>query len=117
MLDHGEKVDWYLQIEADGGHITALDKKPEIYDDLRQDFKAFGQLHASRQSNGWGPCALRIADIVAYMQILEMNDYEERQVFLRRMQILDQAYLQHAHEKMKTSDAQNQIANQGKAPK
>lgn len=111
-LRHGKNYEWYLDIEASGGHISALDTKPELYEDLRQDFKAFGELHQSRRYTGFGPSPLCVTDILAYMEMFDICDYEARKIFLKRIQVMDQAYLQYSIEQTaKTSSADNNKAN------
>lgn len=68
--------------------------------DLYLDWNAFWHLSGSRQT-GMGLGSIQVSEVYAYMQMFEMNDYEERKTFLRRIQILDSVYLNHHNEAMK----------------
>lgn len=73
--------------------MDPLKTKPVLYDDLYSDYEAFVILNASRQA-GFSVGPISISDIHALMQILDIDQIEERKMFLRRIKILDNAYLE-----------------------
>jgi hypothetical protein len=89
-----------LDLEAQGEHVEQLDKKPELYTDLYSDYNAFLFLSASRTS-GFGPSAIAISEIYAYMQMFEIDDYQQRRRFLNHIKILDSVYLDYMDKKEK----------------
>jgi hypothetical protein len=91
-LAYGKKLEWFLQLEAEGHHVERLDNKPSLYDDLVLDYKAFIALNNSRPA-GLSPSSIPLTEILAYMRIFEINDYDQRLEFLKNIRILDAVYL------------------------
>ena len=81
-----------MQLEADGNVIPELEKKPQLYDDLRIDYQAFVVLSSSRRV-GMSATPIPISEILAYADYYHIDGYEQRQVLLRRIKILDRAFL------------------------
>lgn len=69
-----------------------------MYDDLAYDFNAFFDLNSSRQA-GFSIGSIPLSEIYVYMQIRGIDDPQERLIFLRRIQILDNEYLKITNEK------------------
>lgn len=84
--------------------MPALEEKPEIYPDLLPDYLAFCQLSSSRPVGLSGAEALRLSEIFAYMQIFDISGIEERRLFLKRIRILDRAYLDWHQKKQPAKD-------------
>jgi len=85
-----------LELEADGNQVEALETKPTLYLDLINDYRAFIVLSASRSiSMAEGPIPL--SEIYAYMQIFEINKYDQRKLFLKRIRFMDKIYLDFVH--------------------
>jgi hypothetical protein len=85
-----------LELIESGQHVEALLTKPTLYDDLVNDYRAFIDLSASRQT-GMVEGAIPLSEIYAYMQIFEIAVYAQRKLFLQRMRFLDKIYLDFVH--------------------
>ena len=97
-MKYGSKFEWFLQLEKDGQRVEALDKKPVLYRDLENDYRAFIALNASRPI-GMVEGAIPLSEIYAYMQIFEISNYDQRKLFIQRIRFLDKIYLDFAHKK------------------
>lgn len=91
-----------MQLEADGHHIPELEKKPELYNDLVMDYQAFAVLSSSRRM-GMSIAPIPISEILAYANYCYITDYEQRDVFLRRIKLLDRVFLEW-HQKKANAD-------------
>jgi len=63
-----------------------------LYDDLAYDFNAFFDLNSSRQA-GFSVGSIPLSEVYTYMKIRDIDDPQERLIFLRRIQILDNEFL------------------------
>jgi hypothetical protein len=91
-------------LEDQGLQVKALDNKPVLHADLFFDFKAFNQLNSSRQL-GFSSGPIPLTEIYAYMQIFGIESISERAIFLERMRILDNAYLEHLDAKSASKES------------
>ncbi len=91
-----------MQLAAEGQHVKALENKPSLYADLYMDYEAFATLSASRRI-GMDISPIPISEIKAYADYYRINDYEQRRTFLRRIQILDRAFLDWHKEQSETT--------------
>jgi hypothetical protein len=76
-------------LEADGNEIPAMQKRPLLHEDLVPDFEAFAALNRRRTEFG----AIPFSEIRAYMKLHGIENYKDQQLFLKRIDILDNAYL------------------------
>lgn len=90
-----------MQLAAEGQRIKALEIKPELYPDLFMDYEAFVVLSSSRRI-GMDVTPIPISEIKAYADYFAITDYLQRELFLRRIQILDRAFLDWHRQKAKT---------------
>jgi hypothetical protein len=81
-----------LQLERDGHFIAELEKKPTLYPDLHLDYRAFTVLSASRRSS-MAVAPIPISEILAYARYHYITDQVQREIFLRRIKILDGVFL------------------------
>ena len=81
-----------MQLEADGHHVPELERKPDLYPDLIPDYNAFRVLSASRQMS-MSVAPIPISEICAYADYNNITDYNQRQVLLHRIKILDRVFL------------------------
>jgi len=112
-LEYGQKADWFQEIEEQGGaEFDFLDDKPELYEDLYGDWKAFWRLSGSRQI-GMGLGSIQMSEILAYMEIFGIHNTRERELLLTRIQILDRTFLKH-HSKKDKKKKKNAKAARGR---
>ena len=102
-MQHGKNLEWYEQAEAEGERVKPLENKPELYSDLKLDFDAFNILSTSRPV-GFSYGAIPISEILAYCNMFGIDDYEERKEFIKRIKILDRAYLNFHNKKSKQAN-------------
>ena len=102
-LEYGNKNEWFEKLEEQGEpDIPALDTRPSLYPDLLLDWRAFHEISSSRPS-GFGLSYIPLSQILAYMLIHGIVDYEERKELIKRIHILDNTFMAyHAEEKAKT---------------
>ena len=96
-LKYSHKLKWFNKLEETGETIRALNEKPKLYADLALDYQAFKMLNASRQST-MSAAPISMADIYAYMQIFEINNFCTRRQFLYHIKLLDSIYLEFIRE-------------------
>ncbi len=63
MLKHGKNYEWYLQLQAEGKSIPALDSKPELYTDLIPIWNAFITVSQTE---------VTLREIQAYLELYEI---------------------------------------------
>jgi len=97
-LKHGKNLHWYEKLQADGHSVRALRERPQLYEDLVIDYHAFSLLNASRRI-GMTAGSIPISEIHAYCRMFEINGWQQRKEFLRRIKILDGAYLNYIKSK------------------
>lgn len=100
-LKYGSKLEWFEDLEAQEERpIPALDSKPTLYPDLVLDWEAFWTISSSRQI-GMSLGSIQISEVLAFMEMFGIDDYDQRKAMLRRIQVLDSAYLEYFAEKEK----------------
>ena len=82
-------------MEAEGGHIPALDLRPKLHEDLKEDFDIFIDLSKNRQwdSMAGTPHSIQFSEIESYMHLYEIEDPDRR--LLKRLVFMDQIYCEH----------------------
>ena len=85
-------MEWLMSLAEDGHDVPALEKRPVLYDDLAADYSAFWALSASRPS-GFGASPIPLTEILAYMEMFEIDDPMCRKLFLERMRVMDRAFM------------------------
>jgi hypothetical protein len=75
--------------EETGEMPEALKKKPVVEPQNRYLWRAFVELSRQRQSNGYGPCAIQIQDIVAWLDLRGIRDAELREEYFEAVVALD----------------------------
>jgi len=74
-----------------------MDSKLEMYPDLQRVWRAFGELHRSRQT-GFGPSPLSVHEVTAWMSL---HDVEDEIEFFELIQAMDETWLAWATEQNK----------------
>jgi|GEM_PF-5238538 len=74
---------------------------PELYPDLVLDYEAFWILNSTRTYGMSMPNPISMSEIKNFMDIFDINEFESKKNFVRRIKILDNAYLNAIHEKQK----------------
>jgi hypothetical protein len=77
----------------------ALQRRPPLDAPLRWYLEAFYDLSRGRQITMGGAGPIPLSEILAYMQMFEITDLDERASFLRTMGRLDAVYLEAQHKK------------------
>jgi hypothetical protein len=85
-----------------GERTPAWDDKPELYEDLGDVWKAFSELHLTRQS-GFGPSALSPTDVLSWMKIHGYTETEDCVNFYELILAMDVKWLEHAQSKISES--------------
>lgn len=80
------------------GESTPLDNVPEIDPDWMIVWESWKAVDSSRQSSGFGPCPVSVQDIVAYLDLICIDDAEERLQFFRLIKALDVQWLNYHSE-------------------
>ncbi len=65
-----------------------LGERPEIQYSLRWIWTGFWELCATRQSSGFGPCAILLTEIEAYCRINEIDELREFTYHICRMDVV-----------------------------
>jgi len=109
-LQYGEKLEWFLDLEAEGKSVPALDTMPELFPDLKPYWDAFQTLSSSRQS-GMGLGYIPFSEIIHYLgpNWLNITDLEERQDYVNFIRVLDHEYV-----KFQSNKAESDRKSKGK---
>ena len=92
-------------------------ERPMLYEDLRDTVKMFHDLSGSRPVNFGGPGAIPISEIRAYFDMFGITSDAERQLFLRRIRILDGVFLRYHHDKNRKERDKRDKKGKGSAGK
>ena len=87
-----------------GIRVAALESKPDLYDDLRPLWQAFWQLSRCRPS-GWGPSAIPVSEIVAYLDLRHITDPDTRVEWADLIAVMDNEWLRWAVDQQKEAKA------------
>lgn len=87
-------------LESKGVDVPALNKQPELYDDLNEVWSAFEQLSRMR-SIGFAPSPIGILEIEAWLNFNDINDTEIRSDYLYLIQAMDACFLEHSSAQIK----------------
>jgi len=98
-MKYGDKLAFFVTLADEGKHIPALEEKPELYPDLFWVWEAFSELNQSREIGFSGPQPLKLSEIRALIDELEITSPDNRWRFIRRIRVLDKAFLEKAHSK------------------
>ncbi|WP_298983488.1 hypothetical protein [uncultured Roseibium sp.] len=71
----------------------ALKRKPELFEDLRLVWEAFKTLSPARQYYNGAPQPIPLSEILAYCQMFEINDLEERREFAEFIIEMDTVFI------------------------
>lgn len=94
----GPRLATLLEFSKVSGKVPkALEDRPELLKRCELYYTAFDSLSRSRQAGMGGALPLTMVDIKAYLDLIGEASTEERLTYLRRIQVLDQAYLKIAH--------------------
>ena len=81
----------------------ALEKKPQLYDWMREYLSAFYTLNGTRQY-GFGPCPISLTEMSSYLNLYGASD---PQAFIEYIMLMDEAFL-----KVKAEIAEKNKGNQ-----
>lgn len=91
-------------IAASGTHVKALDREPEIAPRCVFPWQAFLTLNAARQV-GMEVNSITLSDILAYCELIGIDDPDEREELLTVVQRLDDAYLKYIRDHRKGGES------------
>ena len=80
---------------AKGLPTKALDDRPSLYVDLGPIWQAFNELHSARPS-GFGPMAIPVSEILAWMDLQGIYDRETRLEYYSLIRVMDIYWLKWA---------------------
>lgn len=93
------QAEWFAKLEESGvKNLAPLDSKPRLHADLELDYSAFHVLNASRSAGFSGPESLQLTEILAFMEMFDIKSVAERRLLLRRIRILDRAFISYFNE-------------------
>jgi hypothetical protein len=88
-------------------NLTPLESKPHLHADLELDYSAFHVLNASRTAGFSGPDSLQLTEILAFMEMFNITSVSERRILLRRLRILDRAFMSYFNETHKSKETKS----------
>lgn len=96
----------------DGHDVPALRNRPRLRPELTGYWNAFIELH-SRRSIGYSANPIPLTEILAYLELMEVDDPEERRDYVQFVTFLDGEWLAWSREKQQSgeSDAKSQGSN------
>jgi hypothetical protein len=74
---------------------------PELYEDLFPFWKAFSSLSGSRPT-GFSVGAIPISEIISYLDLMEIHNFEDRTEYYKWIKFLDNEFLSIKHEKQES---------------
>lgn len=86
---------------ATGVRPPALAEKPELREGGRAVLGAYDLIDQSRLFSEYGPQAIQVAEILAYLEIARIERGEDRLLFLSTIKTLDVIYMNHYAEQHK----------------
>jgi len=95
----GTRLDFLLQLAADGEDVPALKSKPTLTIWQEQFWNAFQVLSDSRGFTQMGITAIPISEIKAYLDIFKIDDPELRYLYLTFIKNLDGVFCTHINKK------------------
>ena len=90
----GDKLDWFLDLEADGHKIKELDNYPVLSSMETYYFKIFRVISARRQV-GMTANKILISEITSYVDFLRIDDMSERIWIFSLVTNLDDHWMEH----------------------
>src|SRR5690606_33300646 len=93
-----------------GRRVPALDNRPELFDDLELVWQAFQELCHFRPS-GWSYQAIPLEAIVAWMDLHEIYDLDERLFVYRMILCLDAKWVNHMRQR---TEAEREAGKKGR---
>jgi len=90
-------------LQKEGHDVPAMDNRPILYDDLLNDYTIFTELSKTRRVDGMSGYVFHIefSEIEAYLQLMEISDFHQRQRLIKRIEFMDSTYCKQANEKKK----------------
>jgi len=77
-----------------------LDKKPTLFEDLQPVWLAFNNLNMQRRV-GYAPNRISILEVVAWLDMYEIDDPEERRWYWKMITVLDDVWMKKAQKEIK----------------
>lgn len=107
-----EEKQKFLQTLVEQGHDPeALRNKPRLKPWLGDYYKAFNLLSTSRQLGMGAAGAIPMSEMMAYFEVFEVHDLDERETTITMIKALDSVYLKHVNKKSE------EIKPKGKVPR
>ena len=100
-MKYGAQLEFFYNVEAEGGYIPALDTRPKLFEDLVEDFNIFIELSSSRQWDSMAgiPHPIKFSEIEAYLRIYDVIDQTQKLRLIKRIKFMDQVYLEYHRKK------------------
>jgi hypothetical protein len=94
-----EKLDFLKTLQQQGVEPFALKNKPKLVPWAVEYYRAFHTLSSSRPMGMGGVGPIPISEVLAYFEVFEVRDPDERETYVTMIQALDSVYLQKQSER------------------
>ena len=86
-----------------GAKVSALDERPELKSEYHWLYDAYRTLSRSRQVGGMGEFYIPLTEYVAYCNLMEISDTEQRMFLTNVVSEVDTILLHEKYEKQKNT--------------
>lgn len=93
-----------LVAQAAGKQIKALDDKPEDLGNLVWFYNVFHALSGSRPQGMGGSGPIPVSEVLAYCQLINMDDIDDRLMLLGFISKMDSVWLKHQEKVQKAAE-------------
>lgn len=103
-MEWGPHEDFLQRRYEEGKETKALERKPDLRPSLVGFYTAFNMLNLSRDGMGGG---IPITEIIAYLDVYNIWNRDERIEFVEIIKAMDRAFLEHQKEEIKHGSSNN----------
>jgi len=90
--------------------VPALQNRPTLSRWVYDYWEAFRVLGSSRTATQAGLGPIPLSELVAYLDMMSIQDIDERLTYIKMIQSLDSVYVTHINDKAKASAAKQKAA-------
>ena len=97
--------------------VEALRTRPKLTQWTIEYWDAFQRLSSSRTAHQGGIGPIPLSEIVAYLNVMNIRDVDDRLTYIKMIQSLDSVYVKHINEKAKRDAESRRKRASAKRPK